>query len=66
MPAKLRLPVSPVGGVLAEEEEGGGQWDWLDWLHGLARLSVLFLAVYLYASVSRLVVVLFFGFIAYL
>ncbi|KAF0307859.1 Homocysteine-responsive endoplasmic reticulum-resident ubiquitin-like domain member 2 protein [Amphibalanus amphitrite] len=34
------------GGVMDEEEDAGGQWDWLDWLHGLARLSVLFLAVY--------------------
>ncbi|XP_043230231.1 homocysteine-responsive endoplasmic reticulum-resident ubiquitin-like domain member 2 protein [Amphibalanus amphitrite] len=54
------------GGVMEEEEDAGGQWDWLDWLHGLARLSVLFLAVYFYASVSRLVLVLGFGFLAYL
>ena len=51
---------------MEEDDEAGGNWDWLDWLHGLARLSILFLAVYFYASVSRLVLVLGFGFLAYL
>ncbi|XP_037085210.1 homocysteine-responsive endoplasmic reticulum-resident ubiquitin-like domain member 2 protein [Pollicipes pollicipes] len=64
-PQNVRLNAQ--GGVLADDEdEAPGQWDWLDWLHGFARLAVLFLAVYFYASMSRLVLVLGFGFLAYL
>jgi len=66
-PANQNVRLNAQGGVEDEEEEGPpGQWDWLDWAHGLARMCVIFTAVYFYASMSRLVLVLGFGFLAYL
>ncbi|XP_009078887.1 PREDICTED: homocysteine-responsive endoplasmic reticulum-resident ubiquitin-like domain member 1 protein, partial [Acanthisitta chloris] len=56
--ANQNLRMNVQGGPLMEEEEEGGNRDWLDWLYSATLLYVFVNMVYFYSSMSRLLLVL--------
>jgi hypothetical protein len=54
------------GPVVDEDEEEGGNRDWLDWVYTLSRFSVLLSIVYFYSTLGRFVVVFGLFFLVYL
>ncbi|NWI50919.1 HERP1 protein, partial [Calyptomena viridis] len=56
--ANQNLRMNAQGGPLLEEEEEGGNRDWLDWLYSATLLYVLVNMVYFYSSISRLLLVM--------
>uniref|UniRef100_A0A8C0I9U6 Homocysteine inducible ER protein with ubiquitin like domain 1 n=1 Tax=Bubo bubo TaxID=30461 RepID=A0A8C0I9U6_BUBBB len=56
--ANQNLQMNAQGGPLMEEEEEGGNRDWLDWLYS-ATLSYVFVnIIYFYSSLSRFLLVM--------
>ncbi|NXY18632.1 HERP1 protein, partial [Atrichornis clamosus] len=56
--ADQNLRMNAQGGALMEEEEEGGNRDWLDWLYSATLLYVFVNMVYFYSSISRLLLVM--------
>ncbi|NXF82068.1 HERP1 protein, partial [Sclerurus mexicanus] len=56
--ANQNLRMNAQGGPLMEEEEEGGNRDWLDWLYSATLLYVFVNMVYFYSSISRLLLVM--------
>ncbi|NWV09132.1 HERP1 protein, partial [Ptilonorhynchus violaceus] len=56
--ADQNLRMNAQGGPLMEEDEEGGNRDWLDWLYSATLLYVFFNMVYFYSSISRLLLVM--------
>ncbi|NXU97345.1 HERP1 protein, partial [Cettia cetti] len=56
--ADQNLRMNAQGGALMEEDEEGGNRDWLDWLYSATLLYVFVNMVYFYSSISRLLLVL--------
>ncbi|NXE39526.1 HERP1 protein, partial [Ptilorrhoa leucosticta] len=56
--ADQNLRMNAQGGPLMEEDEEGGNRDWLDWLYSATLLYVFVNMVYFYSSISRLLLVL--------
>ncbi|NXM64914.1 HERP1 protein, partial [Illadopsis cleaveri] len=56
--ADQNLRMNAQGGPLMEEEEEGGNRDWLDWLYSATLLYVFVNMVYFYSSISRLLLVM--------
>ncbi|NXG01022.1 HERP1 protein, partial [Sakesphorus luctuosus] len=56
--ANQNLRMNAQGGPLMEEEEEGGNRDWLDWLYSATLLHVFVNMVYFYSSISRLLLVM--------
>ncbi|NXC25671.1 HERP1 protein, partial [Campylorhamphus procurvoides] len=56
--ANQNLRMNAQGGPLVEEEEEGGNRDWLDWLYSATLLYVFVNMVYFYSSISRLLLVM--------
>ncbi|NWY10598.1 HERP1 protein, partial [Aphelocoma coerulescens] len=52
------LRMNAQGGPLMEEDEEGGNRDWLDWLYSATLLYVFVNMVYFYSSISRLLLVM--------
>ncbi|XP_053255180.1 homocysteine-responsive endoplasmic reticulum-resident ubiquitin-like domain member 1 protein isoform X1 [Podarcis raffonei] len=52
------LRMNAQGGALMEEEEEGGNRDWLDWLYSATLFYVFINIVYFYSSMSRLLMVM--------
>ncbi|NXG76742.1 HERP1 protein, partial [Baryphthengus martii] len=51
------LQMNAQGGPLMEEEEEGGNRDWLDWLYSATLFYVFVNIIYFYSSVSRFLLV---------
>ncbi|NXM25140.1 HERP1 protein, partial [Oxyruncus cristatus] len=64
--ANQNLRMNAQGGPLMEEEEEGGNRDWLDWLYSATLLYVFVNMVYFYSSISRLLLVMGGTFLMYL
>ncbi|XP_050167380.1 LOW QUALITY PROTEIN: homocysteine-responsive endoplasmic reticulum-resident ubiquitin-like domain member 1 protein [Myiozetetes cayanensis] len=64
--ANQNLRMNAQGGPLLEEEEEGGNRDWLDWLYSATLLYVFVNMVYFYSSISRLLLVMGGTFLMYL
>ncbi|XP_027541120.1 homocysteine-responsive endoplasmic reticulum-resident ubiquitin-like domain member 1 protein [Neopelma chrysocephalum] len=64
--ANQNLRMNAQGGPLVEEEEEGGNRDWLDWLYSATLLYVFVNMVYFYSSISRLLLVMGGTFLMYL
>ncbi|NXJ95973.1 HERP1 protein, partial [Corythaixoides concolor] len=56
--ANQNLRMNAQGGPLMEEEEEGGNQDWLDWLYSATLFSVFVNIIYFYSSVSRFLLVM--------
>ncbi|NXX06619.1 HERP1 protein, partial [Larus smithsonianus] len=56
--ANQNLRMNAQGGALMEEEEEGGNRDWLDWLYSATLFYVFVNIVYFYSSVSRFLLVM--------
>ncbi|KFQ41636.1 Homocysteine-responsive endoplasmic reticulum-resident ubiquitin-like domain member 1 protein, partial [Nestor notabilis] len=56
--ANQNLQMNAQGGPLMEEEEEGGQRDWLDWLYSATLFYVFVNMIYFYSSVSRFLLVM--------
>jgi len=56
-PANENVQMNAQGGPVNEEEDDGGNRDWLDWFYVVTRVSILFSVVYFYSSLSRLLMV---------
>ncbi|NXU43300.1 HERP1 protein, partial [Drymodes brunneopygia] len=56
--ADQNLRMNGQGGPLMEEDEEGGNRDWLDWLYSATLLYVFVNMVYFYSSISRLLLVM--------
>ncbi|NXU01005.1 HERP1 protein, partial [Buphagus erythrorhynchus] len=56
--ADQNLRMNAQGGPLMEEDEEGGNRDWLDWLYSATLLYVFVNMVYFYSSISRLLLVM--------
>lgn len=56
--ADQNLRMNAQGGALMEEDEEGGNRDWLDWLYSATLLYVFVNMVYFYSSISRLLLVM--------
>ncbi|NWX74227.1 HERP1 protein, partial [Alca torda] len=56
--ANQNLRMNAQGGPLMEEEEEGGNRDWLDWLYSATLFYVFVNIVYFYSSVSRFLLVM--------
>ncbi|NXX66870.1 HERP1 protein, partial [Spizella passerina] len=56
--ADQNLRMNAQGGPLVEEDEEGGNRDWLDWLYSATLLYVFVNMVYFYSSISRLLLVM--------
>ncbi|GAB6030508.1 homocysteine-inducible, endoplasmic reticulum stress-inducible, ubiquitin-like domain member 1 [Chamberlinius hualienensis] len=54
------------GGPVDDDDEMGGNRDWLDWVYVFSRLSVLFAIVYFYSSFNRFVMVVLFAVFLYI
>ncbi|NXO09524.1 HERP1 protein, partial [Oriolus oriolus] len=64
--ADQNLRMNAQGGPLMEEDEEGGNRDWLDWLYSATLLYVFVNMVYFYSSISRLLLVMGGTFLMYL
>ncbi|KFQ12865.1 Homocysteine-responsive endoplasmic reticulum-resident ubiquitin-like domain member 1 protein, partial [Leptosomus discolor] len=64
--ANRNLRMNAQGGPLMEEEEEGGNRDWLDWLYSATLFYVFVNIVYFYSSVSRFFLVMGGTFLMYL
>ncbi|KAM4894721.1 homocysteine-responsive endoplasmic reticulum-resident ubiquitin-like domain member 1 protein isoform 3-T3 [Sylvia borin] len=64
--ADQNLRMNAQGGPLMEEDEEGGNRDWLDWLYSATLLYVFLNMVYFYSSISRLLLVMGGTFLMYL
>ncbi|KFV01538.1 Homocysteine-responsive endoplasmic reticulum-resident ubiquitin-like domain member 1 protein, partial [Tauraco erythrolophus] len=56
--ADQNLRMNAQGGPLMEEEEEGGNRDWLDWLYSATLFYVFVNIIYFYSSVSRFLLVM--------
>ncbi|NXS43530.1 HERP1 protein, partial [Balaeniceps rex] len=56
--ANQNLQMNAQGGPLMEEEEEGGNRDWLDWLYSATLFYVFVNVIYFYSSVSRFLLVM--------
>ncbi|KAM9268716.1 homocysteine-responsive endoplasmic reticulum-resident ubiquitin-like domain member 1 protein isoform 1-T1 [Cariama cristata] len=56
--ANQNLRMNAQGGPLMEEEEEGGNRDWLDWLYSATLFYVFVNVIYFYSSVSRFLLVM--------
>ncbi|XP_010144088.1 PREDICTED: homocysteine-responsive endoplasmic reticulum-resident ubiquitin-like domain member 1 protein, partial [Buceros rhinoceros silvestris] len=56
--ADQNLQMNAQGGPLMEEEEEGGNRDWLDWLYSATLFYVFVNIVYFYSSISRFLLVM--------
>ncbi|NXW02287.1 HERP1 protein, partial [Fregetta grallaria] len=56
--ANQNLRMNAQGGALMEEEEEGGNRDWLDWLYSATLFYVFVNIIYFYSSVSRFLLVM--------
>ncbi|XP_062442247.1 homocysteine-responsive endoplasmic reticulum-resident ubiquitin-like domain member 1 protein isoform X2 [Rhea pennata] len=56
--ANQNLRMNAQGGPLMEEEEEGGNRDWLDWLYSATLFYVFVNIVYFYSSVSKFLLVM--------
>ncbi|XP_068811657.1 homocysteine-responsive endoplasmic reticulum-resident ubiquitin-like domain member 1 protein isoform X1 [Struthio camelus] len=56
--ANQNLRMNAQGGPLMEEEEDGGNRDWLDWLYSATLFYVFVNIIYFYSSVSRFILVM--------
>ncbi|NXL08807.1 HERP1 protein, partial [Mesembrinibis cayennensis] len=56
--ANQNLRMNAQGGPLMEEEEEGGNRDWLDWLYSATLFYVFVNIIYFYSSVSRFLLVM--------
>ncbi|PKK19376.1 homocysteine-inducible, endoplasmic reticulum stress-inducible, ubiquitin-like domain member 1 [Columba livia] len=56
--ANQNMQMNAQGGPLMEEEEGGGNRDWLDWLYSATLFYVFVNIIYFYSSVSRFLLVM--------
>ncbi|NXO03540.1 HERP1 protein, partial [Rhinopomastus cyanomelas] len=56
--ANQNLRMNAQGGPLMEEEEEGGNRDWLDWLYSVTLFYVFVNIIYFYSSVSRFLLVM--------
>ncbi|NXP03857.1 HERP1 protein, partial [Thinocorus orbignyianus] len=56
--ANQNVQMNAQGGPLMEEEEEGGNRDWLDWLYSATLFYVFVNIVYFYSSVSRFLLVM--------
>ncbi|KAI1235533.1 hypothetical protein IHE44_0002412 [Lamprotornis superbus] len=56
--ADQNLRMNAQGGPLMEDDEEGGNRDWLDWLYSATLLYVFVNMVYFYSSISRLLLVM--------
>ncbi|XP_009641656.1 homocysteine-responsive endoplasmic reticulum-resident ubiquitin-like domain member 1 protein [Egretta garzetta] len=56
--ANQNLRMNAQGGPLMEEEEDGGNRDWLDWLYSATLFYVFVNIIYFYSSVSRFLLVM--------
>ncbi|NWY07467.1 HERP1 protein, partial [Nothoprocta ornata] len=56
--ANQNLGMNAQGGPLMEEEEEGGNRDWLDWLYSATLFYVFVNIIYFYSSVSRFLLVM--------
>ncbi|NWW48909.1 HERP1 protein, partial [Pedionomus torquatus] len=56
--ANQNLRINAQGGPLMEEEEEGGNRDWLDWLYSATLFYVFVNIIYFYSSVSRFLLVM--------
>lgn len=56
--ADQNLRMNAQGGPLMEEDEEGGNRDWLDWLYSATLIYVFVNMVYFYSSISRLLLVM--------
>ncbi|XP_042653726.1 homocysteine-responsive endoplasmic reticulum-resident ubiquitin-like domain member 1 protein isoform X2 [Tyto alba] len=56
--ANQNLQMNAQGGPLMEEEEEGGNRDWLDWLYSATLFYVFVNIIYFYSSVSRFLLVM--------
>uniref|UniRef100_A0A8C5X0I9 Homocysteine inducible ER protein with ubiquitin like domain 1 n=2 Tax=Malurus TaxID=55806 RepID=A0A8C5X0I9_9PASS len=56
--ADQNLRMNAQGGPLMEEDEEGGNRDWLDWLYSATLLYVFVNMVYFYSSISRFLLVM--------
>lgn len=65
-PPNIRLNAQ--GGIIDgnDDDEAGGNWDWLDWFYVWCRAAVLFSLVYFYSSFNRFVLVMIFAAFMYL
>ena len=53
------------GGAVLDDDEEGGNRDWLDWVYTLSRFGVLISIVYFYSTFNRFVLVFSFFFAVY-
>uniref|UniRef100_A0A8C3B4G6 Homocysteine inducible ER protein with ubiquitin like domain 1 n=1 Tax=Cairina moschata TaxID=8855 RepID=A0A8C3B4G6_CAIMO len=56
--ANQNLRMNAQGGPLMEEEEEGGNRDWLDWLYSATLFYVFVNIIYFYSSISRFLLVM--------
>ncbi|XP_074769148.1 homocysteine-responsive endoplasmic reticulum-resident ubiquitin-like domain member 1 protein isoform X2 [Athene noctua] len=56
--ANQNLQMNAQGGPLMEEEEEGGNRDWLDWLYSATLFYVFANIIYFYSSLSRFLLVM--------
>ncbi|NXX52503.1 HERP1 protein, partial [Scopus umbretta] len=56
--ANQNLRMNAQGGPLMDEEEEGGNRDWLDWLYSATLFYVFVNIIYFYSSVSRFLLVM--------
>ncbi|XP_074695713.1 homocysteine-responsive endoplasmic reticulum-resident ubiquitin-like domain member 1 protein [Strix aluco] len=56
--ANQNLQMNAQGGPLMQEEEEGGNQDWLDWLYSATLLYVFVNIIYFYSSLSRFLLVM--------
>ncbi|NXW88599.1 HERP1 protein, partial [Alopecoenas beccarii] len=56
--ANQNMQMNAQGGALMEEEERGGNRDWLDWLYSATLFYVFVNIIYFYSSVSRFLLVM--------
>ncbi|XP_010146060.1 PREDICTED: homocysteine-responsive endoplasmic reticulum-resident ubiquitin-like domain member 1 protein, partial [Eurypyga helias] len=56
--ANQNLRMNAQGGPLMEEQEEGGNRDWLDWLYSATLFYVFVNIIYFYSSVSRFLLVM--------
>ncbi|NXJ84886.1 HERP1 protein, partial [Trogon melanurus] len=56
--AHPNLRMNAQGGPLMEEEEEGGNRDWLDWLYSATLFYVFVNIIYFYSSISRFLLVM--------
>ena len=47
-----------VGAAVDDDEQEGGNRDWLDWIYTFCRMGVLLSIVYFYSSLNRFLVVI--------